>query len=100
MSVLMSLDRLEKRFGGLRAVDGVSFEMRAGEVVGLLGPNGSGKTTLLNLVSGALKPSGGQIVFDGHQIAGKRPDQIAQLGVARTFQLVRTLGSLSIMENV
>lgn len=89
-----------KAFGGLKAVDGLSFSVASGEVVGLLGPNGSGKTTLMNLVSGALKPTGGSIRIGGVDMAGKRPDIIAQAGVARTFQLVRLLPSLTLLENV
>lgn len=100
MSLLLSIKDVRKQFGGLRAVDGVSFDVRAGEVIGLLGPNGSGKTTLLNLISGALSPTGGTISLSGRNIAGLRPDQVAQYRVARTFQLVRLLPSLSILDNV
>ncbi|MBE1296677.1 ABC transporter ATP-binding protein [Phycobacter azelaicus] len=100
MSVLLKTDGLTKRFGGLTAVNDVSLEVREGEVLGLLGPNGSGKTTLLNLLSGALRPSAGQFAVEGRQLAGARPDVIAGAGVARTFQLVRILPSLSLEENV
>ena len=100
MSALLELRDVDKRFGGLKAVDGMSFTMDGGEVVGLLGPNGSGKTTLMNLISGALKPSTGIIRLGGSDIAGRRPDRIARAGIARTFQLVRILPSLSILENV
>jgi branched-chain amino acid transport system ATP-binding protein len=89
-----------RRFGGLVAVDGVSFAVAPGEVVGLLGPNGSGKTTLLNLISGALRPTSGSILLDGVEIGRARPDRIARHGLARTFQLVRILPSLTLMENV
>nr|WP_010141855.1 ATP-binding cassette domain-containing protein [Oceanicola sp. S124] len=98
--MMLEIHEAAKHFGGVRAVDGLSFSMNEGEVVGLLGPNGSGKTTLMNLVSGALKPTSGDILFDGVAIGGKRPDVIARAGVARTFQLVRVLPSLSILENV
>lgn len=98
--MMLEIREAAKHFGGVRAVDGLSFSMNEGEVVGLLGPNGSGKTTLMNLVSGALKPTSGEILFDGVAIGGKRPDVIAKAGVARTFQLVRVLPSLSILENV
>lgn len=100
MSVLLSIKDVRKQFGGLRAVDGVSFDVRSGEVIGLLGPNGSGKTTLLNLISGALTPTAGVINLEGQNIAGLRPDQVARCGVARTFQLVRLLPTLSILDNV
>lgn len=97
---LLSIDNASKRFGGLTAVDAVSFQVDAGEIVGLLGPNGSGKTTLINLISGDLPASSGTITLAGQTLTGRRPDQIARAGVARTFQLVRTLPSLTLTENV
>lgn len=97
---LLKISGLRRSFGGLRAVDGLSFEVARGEVVGLLGPNGSGKTTAMNLISGALRADAGEIVFDGHRIEKLPPHRIARLGVARTFQLVRVLGTMSIAENV
>jgi branched-chain amino acid transport system ATP-binding protein len=96
----LEIDRAVKQFGGLRAVDGVSFTLERGEIVGLLGPNGSGKTTLINLVSGALPATSGAIRLNGQRLTGLRGDQIARAGVARTFQLVRILPSLSLTENV
>ena len=99
MSFLV-IDDATKRFGGLTAVDRVGFTLGAGEIAGLLGPNGSGKTTLINLISGALPPSGGSIRLEGARLDGARPDRIARAGVARTFQLVRILPSLTLMENV
>ncbi len=100
MSAVLEITDIRKTFGGLKAVDGLGLTVEAGEVVGLLGPNGSGKTTLMNLVSGALKPTEGSIRLKGQEIAGRRPDVIARAGVARTFQLVRLLPSLSLLENV
>lgn len=97
---LLSIDKATKRFGGLTAVDNVSFSLDAGEIVGLLGPNGSGKTTLINLISGDLPATSGTITLAGTPLTGQRPDQIARAGVARTFQLVRILPSLSLTENV
>lgn len=99
-SPMLSVEHLTKTFGGLRAVDGLSFELHTGEVVGLLGPNGSGKTTALNLISGALQPNAGSIRFQGHEIAGMQPHRIARLGVARTFQLVRVFSGMTCLENV
>ncbi len=96
----LQIDRVVKQFGGLRAVDEVSFSMDRGEIVGLLGPNGSGKTTLINLVSGALPATSGEVRLDGQRLTGLPRDRIARAGVARTFQLVRILPSLSLMENV
>ena len=97
---ILAIDGLTKRFGGLVAVDRLTFVVNPGEIVGLLGPNGSGKTTTMNLVSGALKPTAGSIILAGHEIAGLAPHRIARLGIARTFQLVRVLGSMSCLENV
>ncbi len=100
MTALLSLTGLTRRFGGLTAVNALGFDIGEGEVVGLLGPNGSGKTTALNMISGALKPSGGQIVLRGEPIGGLSAHRIARKGVARTFQLVRILPSLTVLENV
>ncbi|EJL50477.1 ABC-type branched-chain amino acid transport system, ATPase component [Rhizobium sp. CF122] len=100
MSELLTISGLTKRFGGLTAVNAVSFSMERGEVVGLLGPNGSGKTTVLNMISGHLRPTGGTIALSDHIISGLAPHRVALKGVSRTFQLVRALPSLSVMENV
>lgn len=97
---LLAVDNVRRNFGGLVAVDAMTFTIQPGEIVGLIGPNGSGKTTMLNLISGALVPNAGHIRFKGHEISGKSPHVIARLGVARTFQLVRVLGSMSVIENV
>ena len=96
----LSVRGATKRFGGLVAVDDMSFELAEHEVLGLIGPNGSGKTTMINLISGALKASGGEIVLFGENIAGETAHAIARRGVARTFQLVRMLDSMSVLENV
>lgn len=100
MSELLTINGLIKRFGGLTAVNAVSFSVTRGEVVGLLGPNGSGKTTVMNMISGHLPPSGGTIVLGKQTISGLPPHKIATRGVARTFQLVRGLPSLTVAENV
>ena len=100
MSALRSLRGVERTFGGLRAVDGVSFEVAAGQVHGLIGPNGSGKTTLINLVSGLLAPTGGAIELGGRAIGGLAPPRIAALGVARTFQSIRLFPELTAQDNV
>jgi len=91
---------VSKRFGGLVAVEGMSFKLAEREVLGLIGPNGSGKTTMMNLISGALKPSGGEIRLYGDPIGGIGPSRVAAKGVARTFQLVRMLPAMSALENV
>jgi branched-chain amino acid transport system permease protein len=91
---------LRKAFGGLIAVDGVELSIRKGEILGLIGPNGSGKTTVLNLVSGAFRPDAGELRFNGDAIQGLSAHRIARRGVARTFQLVRVLPSMTCLENV
>lgn len=97
---LLEVRGVSKVFGGLRAVDAVTFHVGQGEILGLIGPNGSGKTTLLNMLSGALAPSEGEIRLKGAPINGLQAHQIARLGIARTFQLVRVLPSLTVSENV
>jgi branched-chain amino acid transport system ATP-binding protein len=97
---LLQVKGLVKRFGGLTAVDQVSFEVPAGRILGVIGPNGSGKTTLFANVSGFLTPNEGQVIFDGHDITGQRPSDICSLGVARTFQIVQPFAGLSVFENI
>ena len=96
----LSAHDVTKRFGGLVAVDSMSFDLAANEVLGLIGPNGSGKTTMMNLISGALGVSSGQIRLYGEEISGSPANEIAIRGVARTFQIVRMLPGLSVLENV
>jgi branched-chain amino acid transport system ATP-binding protein len=91
---------VSKRFGGLIAVDAMTFELKTNEVLGLIGPNGSGKTTMMNLISGALKPNTGQILLYGDDIARDSAHKIAFKGVARTFQIVRMLPTMTVLENV
>jgi branched-chain amino acid transport system ATP-binding protein len=88
------------RFGGLVAVNKVSFELNKGDLFGLIGPNGAGKTTCFNLITGVYKPTGGQILFNGRNIAGTPSNKIASLGIARTFQNIRLFKALSVLENV
>jgi ABC-type branched-subunit amino acid transport system ATPase component len=97
---LLRVDGLRKAFGGLVAVDALSFDVAPGSIVGLIGPNGSGKTTALNLLSGALKSDAGTIRFKGEPIEALPSHRIARLGLARTFQLVRVIGTMSCRENV
>lgn len=96
----LSLRGATRRFGGLVAVNDIDFDVAEHEVVGLIGPNGSGKSTTLNLISGALKPSSGTISLRGNPITGLPAQQIARRGIARTFQLVRLLSSMSVLDNV
>ncbi len=97
---MLEIIGLVKDFGGLRAVNELSFKVEENELVGLIGPNGSGKTTTLNLISGALKPSAGRITFRGRRIDGLPPYVIARRGIGRTFQVTRVFRRMSVMENM
>ena len=97
---MLSVSSLTKRFGGFLALNAVSFEVRQGEILGLIGPNGSGKTTCFNCISGALAPTAGTIRFLEHEIGGLTPDAICHRGIARTFQIPRPFRKLTILENV
>jgi branched-chain amino acid transport system ATP-binding protein len=97
---VLDVQDVSKRFGGLLAVDDLSFAVRENEVLGLIGPNGSGKTTVMNLISGLLKPTDGEIYLGDRVISNRPARAIARAGVARTFQLVRMLPSLTVIENV
>jgi branched-chain amino acid transport system ATP-binding protein len=97
---LLRVSHLEKSFGGVKAVDGVSFDLAAGQLLALIGPNGAGKSTCFNMLNGQLTPSSGSILFDGHELAGKRPRDIWRLGVGRTFQIAATFNSMTVIENV
>ncbi|BBK35037.1 ABC transporter ATP-binding protein [Allostella sp. ATCC 35155] len=97
---ILAVEGLGIRFGGLVAVNDVSFRVRRGEVFGLLGPNGAGKTTLFNLIAGALHPTSGRIRFEGRDVTGLRPDRRSRLGIARTFQITQPFAELTVEENV
>ena len=97
---LLQVSNATKRFGGLIAVNDMSFDVKEHEVMGIIGPNGSGKTTMMNLISGALKVTSGSISMQGRRLSEMSADKISQAGVSRTFQLVRILPGLSIVENV
>jgi branched-chain amino acid transport system ATP-binding protein len=97
---MLVVNGLTKRFGGFVAVNQVSFELKAGEILGLIGPNGSGKSTTFNLIAGTLPPSGGSIRFEGAEIAGAAAHQVCRKGIARTFQIPRPFRKLSLRENV
>ncbi len=100
MAALLSVDAASKRFGGLLANRDVSLAIEPGEIVGLIGPNGAGKTTLFNCITGYMHPDAGRIVFDGREITSTRPESICALGVARTWQVVRAFGRMTVLENV
>jgi branched-chain amino acid transport system ATP-binding protein len=97
---LLEVDGLTIRFGGLTAVDDANFTVKEGELLGVIGPNGAGKTTTFNAIAGVVQPTEGQILFRQERIDGRRPDQIARLGVGRTFQKVRLFPSMTVLENV
>ena len=98
--VLLTVERVSKSFGGLTANKDVSLSIQDGEIVGLIGPNGAGKTTLFNCISGYLHPDDGRVVFAGHDITEARPERVCGLGIARTWQVVRTFGRMTTLENV
>ncbi|MFP3880522.1 MAG: ABC transporter ATP-binding protein [Dehalococcoidia bacterium] len=98
-SILAVMD-ISKRFGGLLAVNKVSIAVRKGELLGIIGPNGSGKTTLVNLITGFVKPTSGRVIFKGANITGKRPYRISELGITRTFQLVKPFYQLPAFKNI
>ena len=97
---LLSTTDLSVRFGGLTALDAVSFEIRRGEILGLIGPNGAGKTTCFNAITGVYRPSAGSVVFDGTTLGRRKRHEITQLGIARTFQNIRLWGEMTALENV
>jgi len=97
---LLQVTRLSKSFGGVQAIMNVSFELAKGEILGVIGPNGSGKTTLVNLITGFVKPSTGTILFKGTDITGFPPHKIANMGLTRTFQVMRPYHSLSAYKNL
>ena len=97
---MIKTQHLTKRYEALTAVDDVSFEVSPGEVLGFLGPNGAGKTTVFNLLSGFLAPDDGEVRFDGRSLAGLKPHAVCQLGLVRTFQIVRPFPHLSVLDNV
>jgi len=96
----LDVKKVSRFFGGLSALTNVSFEVNKGDIVGLIGPNGAGKTTLFNVVNGFYKPSTGDVFFRGSTISGLKPHQICQLGIARTFQVVKPLQRMSVFDNV
>ena len=91
---------VSKHFGGVRAVEGVSLSVRTGEMVSIIGPNGAGKTSLLNMISGFYRPDAGSIVFEGDEITGARPSQVAARGIARTFQNIALFGGMTVLDNI
>ena len=97
---LLKVNDLTKSFGGLKAVNSVSFHIEDGELIGLIGPNGAGKTTIFNLITGHYEPTSGDILFGSRSISGVAPHDVTKLGIARTFQNIRLFGNLSVLDNV
>ncbi|HVB47777.1 MAG TPA: ABC transporter ATP-binding protein [Burkholderiales bacterium] len=99
MSALLEVDGLSKRFGGLRAVQALSFTVHEGAILGLIGPNGAGKSTVFNLINGVFAPDEGRVVFGGEDVTGKQPYFVARRGLARTHQIVQPLTNMTVLEN-
>jgi branched-chain amino acid transport system ATP-binding protein len=97
---LLEANQITKRFGGLTAVNDVTLRIDGGRIISVIGPNGAGKTTFFNILTGIYQPDGGTITFDGRSLVGLRPDQIAALGITRTFQNIRLFGNMTVLENV
>ena len=100
MDATLSVREMSRSFGGLQAVNAVSLDVAAGEILGIIGPNGAGKSTLFNLIAGQLKPDSGTISFEGRSVAGLPPDAIVRSGLAKTFQTSRPFGTMTFVENV
>jgi len=100
MSAILKVDNVTMRFGGVVAIDKLSFEVKKGSIYGLIGPNGAGKTTIFNIITGNLKPTKGKIYLDGEDITGIKPNKAVFKGVARTFQNIRLFKSMSVLENI
>jgi branched-chain amino acid transport system ATP-binding protein len=99
-ATVLQVTNVSKHFGGIAAVDGVSFEVREREILGIIGPNGSGKSTLFNCILGQLRPSAGAVRLDGREVTGMRPSDLNRLGISRTFQLLQVFPQLSVRENL
>lgn len=99
-STILTIEEVSKRFGGLLALDNVTLTVRQGEIFGIIGPNGAGKTTLFNVINGVYPPTAGRVNFRGEDVTGLPPYELAKRGLARTFQVVRPLGELTVRENV
>jgi branched-chain amino acid transport system ATP-binding protein len=97
---VLEVTDLRIAFGGVKAVDGLTFSVHAGEIIAVIGPNGAGKTSAFNCITGFYKPTSGSIMLNGHNITGKRPADIANAGISRTFQNLRLFNDLTVLDNV
>lgn len=100
MAVTLEVSNLNKRFGGIHAVKDCSFAIEAGSITSLIGPNGAGKTTVFNLINHVIRPDSGAVRFQGRDVTGKMPHRLTRLGIGRTFQVTRTLGDMTVLENM
>ncbi len=100
MAVMLEVSNLNKSFGGIHAVADCSFAIEEGSITSLIGPNGAGKTTIFNLINNVIRPDSGSVTFEGRKITGKMPHKLTRLGISRTFQLTRTLGDMTVLENM
>ena len=100
MEIILTVEDLSISFGGNRVLDGVNFELRRGETLGVIGPNGAGKTVMLNILSGILKPTSGEVIFEGERLTGKSTDEYARIGIGRTFQVPRSFENMTLYENI
>lgn len=99
-ALLLEVNGITKRFGGLLANDNISFSVKQGEIIGIIGPNGSGKSTLFNCITGFYRPEGGRVLYQGKDITHLSADRICKLGIARTFQIVQVISDMTVLENV
>ena len=97
---VLHVENITMQFGGVVAINNLSMDINKGEIVALIGPNGAGKTTAFNMITGVYTPTEGKVILDGHEVTGKRPDEITKLGVARTFQNIRLFSSMTVFDNV
>ena len=100
MTAILVAEKLSRNFGGIQAIDDLSFALNEGEIIALIGPNGAGKTTLVNLLTGVIRPSSGRIRFEGNDVTAQRPFEAARRGLARTFQIVQPFPRMTVLENV
>ena len=98
-SLMLQVDNLTKKFGELEALSNLTFEVKKQECLGIIGPNGAGKTTLFNILSGFMKPTSGNVKFNGSDIIGKKPYELVKLGLTRTFQVIRVFKNISVLDN-
>jgi len=100
MSSILNIENVTMKFGGVTAIDNLSFSLNKGQIYGLIGPNGAGKTTIFNIITGVLHPTEGNVIFEGNDITGTKPNKVVYKGIARTFQNIRLFKSMSVLDNI